>query len=367
MTDDQKKLISTLKNDPAYLAFVSHMEDEVREMLAGLENAESPQEIMRLTRLWQVAKKIVDRMRILPEAMTEIIHEERDRPALENLLPEEEAPSSPLTSLYPPTSIKEPTPTHMDPNTLTDADVEKYVREIAAQEAAKQAADSGLAAYTPEPQPFKMTIGGQEMTFTSPEEASNAVNSALTQATSQREEPRQVGRQVLDDNGTRQWTKDDQSKYVDLLTTNPVLASEYVDEFRFGVKNPTELIRNNLQATHQIVTQNVIDRFVANTKDYTPTPENAAAMQSILTELGGGRPVITETSLEAAHAIAERRGLLRKPEQARSSRREDNPYLRTPPPAGRSTSGFSPQGSFEEQAENMTADQIETLFARQSR
>ena len=255
----------------------------------------------------------------------------------------------------------------MDPNTLTDADVEKYVREIAAQEAAKQAADSGLAAYTPEPQPFKMTIGGQEMTFTSPEEASNAVNSALTQATSQREEPRQVGRQVLDDNGTRQWTKDDQSKYVDLLTTNPVLASEYVDEFRFGVKNPTELIRNNLQATHQIVTQNVIDRFVANTKDYTPTPENAAAMQSILTELGGGRPVITETSLEAAHAIAERRGLLRKPEQARSSRREDNPYLRTPPPAGRSTSGFSPQGSFEEQAENMTADQIETLFARQSR
>ena len=90
MTDDQKKLISTLKNDPAYLAFVSHMEDEVREMLAGLENAESPQEIMRLTRLWQVAKKIVDRMRILPEAMTEIIHEERDRPALENLLPEEE-------------------------------------------------------------------------------------------------------------------------------------------------------------------------------------------------------------------------------------------------------------------------------------
>jgi hypothetical protein len=256
----------------------------------------------------------------------------------------------------------------MDPNTLTDADVEKYVREIAAQEAAKAAAESGQPAPTPEPQPFKMTIGGQEMTFSSPDEASNAVNAALTQATSQREDPRPVGRQVTDDNGTRQWTKDDQSKYVDLLTTNPVLASEYVDEFRFGVKNPTELIKQNLQTTHQIVQQNVIDRFVANNKDYTPTPENAAAMEQVLRELNGGRvPQINEALLEAAHAVAERRGLLHKPAQERNSRREDNPYLRTPPPAGRSNSGFSPQGSFEDQVESMTADQIETLFARQAR
>jgi hypothetical protein len=92
MTDDQKKLISTLKNDPAYQAFISHMEDEVREMLVGLENAETPAEIMRLTRLWQVAKKIVDRMRIVPEALTEVLQEERERPALESLLPEDEDP-----------------------------------------------------------------------------------------------------------------------------------------------------------------------------------------------------------------------------------------------------------------------------------
>ena len=92
MTDEQKKLISTLKNDPAYLAFVSHMEEEVQGMLAGLENAETPQEIMRLTRLWQVAKKIVDRMRILPEALTEVLQEETGRPSLETLLGQDEDP-----------------------------------------------------------------------------------------------------------------------------------------------------------------------------------------------------------------------------------------------------------------------------------
>ena len=92
MTDDQKKLISSLKNDPAYLALVSHMEEEVQGMLLGLENAETPQEIMRLTRLWQVAKKIVDRMRFLPEAVSEVIREETDRPSYETLLGDDEDP-----------------------------------------------------------------------------------------------------------------------------------------------------------------------------------------------------------------------------------------------------------------------------------
>ena len=92
MTDDQKRLISTLKNDPAYLALVSHMEDEVAGMLAGLENAETPQEIMRLTRLWQVARKIVDRMRFLPEAVSEVIKEETEKPSFETLLGEDEDP-----------------------------------------------------------------------------------------------------------------------------------------------------------------------------------------------------------------------------------------------------------------------------------
>jgi len=92
MTDDQKKLISTLKNDPAYLAFISHMEDEVRGMLSGLENAETPQEIMRYTRLWQVAKKIVDRMRFLPEAVSEVLLEETERPSYESILGQDEDP-----------------------------------------------------------------------------------------------------------------------------------------------------------------------------------------------------------------------------------------------------------------------------------
>ena len=92
MTDDQKRLISTLKNDPAYLALVSHMDEEVRGMLEGLENAETPQEIMRITRLWQVAKKIVDRLRIIPEALTEVIQTETGRPSYETLLGEDEDP-----------------------------------------------------------------------------------------------------------------------------------------------------------------------------------------------------------------------------------------------------------------------------------
>lgn len=262
----------------------------------------------------------------------------------------------------------------MDPTQLTDADVERYVREIAAQEAAKA---SGTPGGTPDPAPqepakFKMTIGGQEMEFSSPEEASNAVNAALYQASAAAANPQGAnnlpGQRVTDDNGTRAWSKEDQAKYVDLLTTNPVAAAEYVDEFRFGVSKPTELLKRNIEATQNLSTQMTIKQFVEANDDYVPTPENAAVMQKVLTELGGGRPVVTPTALEAAFAIAERRGLLAKPQANQPSNREANPYLRTPPAGGRnSASAYTPEPDFVEQAENMSLESIEKFFSRHGR
>ena len=92
MTESQRQLISSLKTNTAYLALVSHLDDEVAGILAGLEEAETPQEIMRLTRVWQIARKIVSRMKILPEAMSEVIAEEIGKPSLETLLGPDEDP-----------------------------------------------------------------------------------------------------------------------------------------------------------------------------------------------------------------------------------------------------------------------------------
>lgn len=83
MEDSQKRLIASLKNDPAFKALLAHLDEEVAGMLDGLAGAESPSEVLRWTRLWQVATKLVSRLRTAPEAMAEVIAQESDRPSLE--------------------------------------------------------------------------------------------------------------------------------------------------------------------------------------------------------------------------------------------------------------------------------------------
>jgi len=245
--------------------------------------------------------------------------------------------------------------------TLTDEQVEAYVRKIAAEEAAKSGTKPDDTTDNT-PAPITLNIAGKEMTFKDSNEASSVLTSVYEQQRTAQAQPQNQGRSVTSDADTNAWTPEDQSRYVDMLVKNPILAQEYIDEKRFGVKNPTELIKQNMAATQAMATQLTIDRFVSEHKDYHVSPENAQAMQTVLTELGGGRAVINPMALEAAYAIADKRGLLKKPQEQQNSQAAYNPYLAAPPAAGRNSSQTSP--SFANDAESMSTEAIEALFAR---
>lgn len=244
------------------------------------------------------------------------------------------------------------------PNALTDADVEKYVAEIAAKKYQELNKESPQEPTTPAP--ITLNIAGKEMTFKDATEASSVLTSVYQQQT--QAPPAPVGRTVTSDTENAGWTADDQKKFVDQLVLNPISAIEMLDEKRFGVKNPTEVMKQNMAAVQSMATQMTIDQFVASHKDYHVSEDNAAAMQKVLTELGGGRPVINPMALEAAFAIADKRGMIKRPEQKQEETRGYNPYLAAPPVSGRGSSQVSP--SFEQEAEAMSLEQIEALFAR---
>lgn len=242
------------------------------------------------------------------------------------------------------------------PNALTDADVEKYVAEIAAKKYQELNKEQEPAA----PTPLTLTIAGKEMTFKDAAEASSVLTSVYQQQTAP---PAQtVGRTVTNDTDNAGWTPEDQTRYVDMLVKNPLQAQEYIDEKRFGVKNPTEVMKQNMAAVQSMATQMTIDQFVASHKDYHVSPENAQAMQGVLAELGGGKPVINPMALEAAYAIADKRGLIKRPEAQQTREQGYNPYLAAPPVAGRTSSQVSP--SFEQDAENMSLEQIQAFFTK---
>lgn len=244
--------------------------------------------------------------------------------------------------------------------TLTDADVEKYVREIAQQEAAKATGTKTEETKEIPSSSLTLNIAGKEMTFKDATEASAVLTSVYEQQSRPQPTP---GKTVTSDTDNG-WTPEDQEKYVAMLVKNPMQAQEYIDEKRFGVKNPTEVWKQNMQTVQSMATQMTIDQFVASHKDYHVSPENAQAMQNVLSELGGGRPVINPMALEAAYAIADKRGLFKKPADT-SKESPYNPYLAGPPAAGRTSSQASP--NFEADAESMTADQIEAYLSRFNR
>lgn len=244
---------------------------------------------------------------------------------------------------------------------LTDQEVEAYVAKIADERYAALNKST-----TPEPvadSSFTLNIAGKEMTFKDAAEASSVLTNVY-QEQAKNTSAAPVGRTVTSDNDNAGWTAEDQTKYVDMLVKNPLHAQEYIDEKRFGFKNPTQVLKDQIAAVSSMATQMTIDQFVSAHKDYHVSPENAAAMQSVLTELGGGRPVVNPMALEAAYAIADKRGLIKRPEsQETHEAKPYNPYLTAPPAAGRSSSG-RPSSNFAADAEDMSLEQLEALLVR---
>jgi hypothetical protein len=240
---------------------------------------------------------------------------------------------------------------------LTDQEVEKYVAEIADKRFAEL--HKATPQETATPAPFTLNIAGKEMTFKDAAEASSVLTNVYQEQA--RQTPTQVGRTVTSDTDNAGWTPEDQAKYVDMLVKNPMHAQEYIDEKRFGVKNPTQVMKDQMQAVQSMATQLTIDSFVSSHKDYHVSPENAQVMQNVLAELGGGRAVVNPMALEAAFAIADKRGLIKRPE-AQTERRGYNKYLDPPPVAGRATGRSN--ANFEEDAENMSIADLEALLSR---
>jgi hypothetical protein len=83
VTDEQTRLISSLKNDRAYIALLQYLDAQVNDMLGALAEAQTPADILRHTRLWQVAVKFLAQLRSAPEEMDKKLRELADMNPIE--------------------------------------------------------------------------------------------------------------------------------------------------------------------------------------------------------------------------------------------------------------------------------------------
>lgn len=242
----------------------------------------------------------------------------------------------------------------------SDADIEAYIRQIASDEASKL----GKAPETnTDPAPLKMNIGGQDREFKDLNEAQAYMNTTLGNYQTELNTARQSqGRKVTSDSTTAAPTFD-QTRYVDLMVKDPGAAADYVDEHRFGFKDPVGEIKKLRDTVQTLATNQVVENFKTRNPEYEATEANALAMQQIMQEMN--LPV-APAALEAAYAIAQKRGLYKATPKQETNKVETNPYLMTPPVASRGSAATATSNIYD-QAEDMPLDQLEKLLTKFSR
>jgi hypothetical protein len=221
---------------------------------------------------------------------------------------------------------------------------------------------------------FKMNIAGNEYSFTTPEEASAAMNNLLNQQATIRESQNTNGRKVTSD----ETPSFDMKTYVDKMATNPIDAQEYLDEVRYGVKNPSQVFKTMMQKQQEQEQQNAVlarelasYQFIQTHPDYNVSPENANAIDKMVQQYSlPWNPM----GLDAAYKLAMQQGLLKGDEPVQPAPQHFqgyqqppqtgyNPYTAPPPVASR-TPSTEAAPSWMNDADSLSPEQIETLFSR---
>lgn len=163
------------------------------------------------------------------------------------------------------------------------------------------------------PQPWKVAVQGREYSFNSPQELSQALEATFTQfqntlAAQQTQAAAPAAPAHADE--TPAFSTE---KYIDTMKQDPIAAQEYLDSHRyFGgkVEKPSELIRSQLQQADQNARLLAVYQFKEAHPEYQGNQQAAQVIQQLREEL---RLPFDFNGLEAAYALARQRNLIPQP------------------------------------------------------
>ena len=277
--------------------------------------------------------------------------------------------------------------------------VDPQIAQLIEQESAR------LAAATPgatAPSSLKVPVAGRDIEFRSAAEIGEAFtqltaqlqqqNARLQQyqsAASQEPSPaQQAGSYVTGQDRP----KVDMERYVALIQKDPVAASEYIDELRYGVEKPSEMIRAKLQEVEEVRQVLVAEAFKSQHPEF-PGGQFGNVLNTVREKMN--LPFNT-LGLEASYAFAKERGLLpdfralaaQHQQQQMQQQQQQYPYQPAgpqgvaprvngmalpsavpnlaPPALGRTAHTPASEGDVLSKAWDMTADQLGDILSREA-
>lgn len=279
--------------------------------------------------------------------------------------------------------------------TGAEDDFSAFVRQAVADEFAKSQVQSQDPGQQQAQSQIPVVLNGQTYNFNTPAEVSSAFQTTVSQYAAEIERLKAEKITAASTPTGGQVSGNDEpdfniGKFVDFMTTDPRKAFDYVDELRYGMKNPTEAIKEAIATKDKVgQMQQALDvyRFRDNHPEFQANPQNAAIIQNVISQAALNPDY---NGLEAAYAIARTRGLIQHPQdqqfqQNNSAFGQQPQYQGTnwspqyqnaqtqpqfnfqghgAPPPRVSRQAAAPADDFAAMAENMTPEQIEGIFAR---
>lgn len=154
--------------------------------------------------------------------------------------------------------------------------------------------------------PWTVDLGGDKLTFDSPEELSANLRQALAQVnaevTRMKQENEQLRQSQVEDNRYVSEDKEsnrsfDMNHFISQMKENPVKAFDYVDSIRYGTENPTQYIKTRLKEAEEIRQENEVQKFLQAHPEF-PGGQAAYILNQKREELG---MPLTKAGLEAAY------------------------------------------------------------------
>lgn len=241
---------------------------------------------------------------------------------------------------------------------------EEIAKQLAARQETGQKSDGKDGQSSQPAGPININLGGQTYTFQNVEQLNAALNQmvdAYQQELAKLQEAGRVSGRVAGEQVTGDAPPPfDMKKYAELMAQNPIEAQDYLDSYRFfggTVSKPSEYIRERLAAADRAEKVLAAYQFrnLHPELNFLPGEQAAAVINRMREEVG--LPWTVE-GLEAAYALAQKRGLLPTREQIQAYLAQQQAAT----PAQPSTS--SPAPGFQDFSQ-MPAGQQLSLFNNQ--
>jgi hypothetical protein len=130
--------------------------------------------------------------------------------------------------------------------------------------------------------PLRYRLGDQQFEAKTPEEMQAQLDAVMQRVNATVQQLQQQAAAPAPAADKKDAPAFDRERYAELFLKDPLAAADYLDEIRFGMQQPTKVLKTVIQDVGAMEQSLAVQQFMSAAGDYEPTPENFRALSETM-------------------------------------------------------------------------------------